>query len=217
MGPDMALLPHAIDTIREVAAIHAADAQKTGGAMRRVCTLCVFVGLALAVALGGGEALLAAQATTPAASPAAGCPATTEDENAAIARRWHEDVINRHDLAALDDLLAPTVPHDSGTFPDNPGPRAVLAALLTGFPDVHHTIEAVIAKDDLVVIRYRATGTHEGEFQGFAPTGKRVTWTGINIFRIECGRIAEVWSEVDGLGRVEQITGATPAAATPAP
>ena len=63
------------------------------------------------------------------------------------------------------------------------------------------------------MIRYRATGTHEGEFQGYAPTGKRVSWTGINIYRMECGRIAEIWSEVDALGRIEQListaTGAT--------
>ena len=79
----------------------------------------------------------------------------------------------------------------------------------------------MITEGDLVVIRYRATGTHAGEFQGYAPTGKRVTWTGINIYRIECGRIAEIWSEVDAQGRIAQLTGsataATPAAGTPTP
>jgi predicted ester cyclase len=154
-----------------------------------------------------------AQDATPAGSPPAGCPIMTEDENAAIARRWHEEAINTHDLTVLDELLAPNPPHDSATFADNPGPREVLGALLTGFPDVQHTVEAVITENDLVVIRYRATGTHEGEFQGYAPTGKRVSWTGINIYRMECGRIAEIWSEVDALGRIEQListaTGAT--------
>ncbi|MCA9880449.1 MAG: ester cyclase, partial [Thermomicrobiales bacterium] len=72
-----------------------------------------------------------------------------------------------------------------------------------------HTL--VIAQDDLVAIRYTSTGTHEGEFQGYAPTGKSITWTGANIYRIECGRIAEVWSEVDALGRIAQLTGTAPA------
>lgn len=175
--------------------------------------------LLFALVLLGGVTASHAQEATPAASPAA-CPATTEAENAAIARRWHEDVVNTHNLAALDDILAPDAPQDSATFADNPGPRQVLGALFTGFPDVRHEIEAVITDGDLVVIRYRATGTHAGEFQGYAPSGKQVTWTGINIYRIQCGRIAETWSEVDGLGRIAQMTGAeagaTPAA-TPAP
>ena len=160
-----------------------------------------------------------AQDATPAASPTDGCPTTTEEENAAIARRWHEEAVNHHDLAVLDAILAPDAVLDSATFTDNPGPRAVLGTLLTGFPDVRHTVEAVITEGDLVVIRYRATGTHAGEFQGYAPTGKSVTWTGINIYRIECGRIAEIWSEVDALGRIEQLTGAatgaTPTVGTP--
>ena len=47
-----------------------------------------------------------AQEATP-VSPPAGCPTTTEDENAAIARRWHEEAINHHDLTVLDEILAP--------------------------------------------------------------------------------------------------------------
>lgn len=150
-----------------------------------------------------------AQDATPAASPAA-CPTTTEEENAAIARRWHEDVVNAHDLSVLDEILAPTAALDSATFAENPGPQQVLGALFTGFPDVEQTIMAVIAQDDLVAIRYRTTGTHAGEFQGFAPTGKTITWTGTNIYRIECGRIADVWSEVDAVGRIEQMAPGTP-------
>ena len=121
----------------------------------------------------------------------------------------------------LDEILAPDPAHDSASFAANPGPRAVLGALLTGFPDVQHAIDAVITQGDLVVVRYTAAGTHAGEFQGYAPTGKSVTWTGINIYRLECGRIAAIWSEVDSLGRVAQLAstapGATRAAGTPTP
>jgi len=183
--------------------------------MRRLSVALAVVSLLVISAIGAMDRSVAAQEATPAASPPAGCPTTTEDENAAIARRWHEDVITNHDLTVLDEILAPDADHDSATFTDNPGPRAVLGALLSGFPDVRHTIEAVITEGDLVVIRYRATGTHEGEFQGHAPTGKPVTWTGINIYRVECGRIAEIWSEIDALGRIAQLTGSA-TAATPA-
>lgn len=159
-----------------------------------------------------------AQDATPAANPAT-CSTTSDEENAAIARRWHEEVINTQNLAVLDEILADDASQDSATFADNPGPRQVLGALFTGFPDVQHTVEAVVADGDLVVVRYTATGTHEGEFQGYAPSGETVTWTGMNMYRIACGRIAETWSEVDALGRITQMTGtgmATPAG-TPAP
>lgn len=149
------------------------------------------------------------------ATPAA-CPTTTVAENEALARRWHDDAINGGDLGVIDEIVSPDVIHHAGTFPDGQGPEAiksVLGFLHTAFPDTHHTIEQVIASDNFVVTRWSAQGTQQGEFQGIAPTGKTVTWTGINIFRIECGRIAEEWSEVDGLGRVAQLT----AAATPAP
>ena len=188
--------------------------------MRRLSVSLAVVSFLVMAAIATMGRSTTAQEATP-ASPPAECPTTTEDENAAIARRWHEEAINHHDLTVLDEILAPDASHDSATFSTNPGPRAVLGALLTGFPDVRHTVEAVITQGDLVVIRYTATGTHAGEFQGYAPTGKRVTWTGINIYRLECGRIAEVWSELDGLGRIAQLTGtataATPVAGTPTP
>jgi predicted ester cyclase len=189
--------------------------------MRRLSVALVVVSLLVIGTIASMVRSTMAQEATMAASPPAGCLTTTEDENAAIARRWHEDAINNHDLTVLDEILTPDAALDSATVPDNPGPREVLGILLTGFPDVQHTIEAVITEGDLVVIRYRAAGTHEGEFQGSAPTGKSVTWTGINIYRLECGRIAEVWSEVDALGRIAQLTGTgiavTPAASTPTP
>ncbi len=156
-----------------------------------------------------------AQDATLSASPAA-CPTTTEEQNAAIARRWHEDVMNNHDLSVLDEILASTSDFDPAGFPEDSGPKQVLGALLAGFPDVHQTVETIITQDNLVAIRYSSTGTHTGEFQGYAPTGKTITWTGMNFYEIACGRIADVWSEVDALSRLEQITGKTPMA-TPVP
>ena len=156
-----------------------------------------------------------AQDATPAASPTADCPTTTEAENAALARRWHEDAINNHDLAVLDEILTPTTDFDPAAFADDSSPQQVLGALLTGFPDMHHTVDLIAAQDDLVAIRYTATGTHTGEFQGYAPTGATITWTGMNFYEIACGRIADVWSEVDARSRSEQLAAA--AAATPTP
>ena len=63
-----------------------------------------------------------------------------------------------------------------------------------------------IAREDHVVERYTATGTQRGRLGDLPPSGRRATWTGINIFRIACGRIAEVWSEVDAVTRRRQLT-----------
>jgi steroid delta-isomerase-like uncharacterized protein len=173
--------------------------------MRRSLSLAVIAGCGLIAVIAASPAPLA---TAQDATPTADCPATTEEENEAIARRWHEDVINGANLDTLDEIVADDIIHHAGTFPDGVGTEAVktvLGVLLTGFPDVQHTIEQVLTDGEFVVTRWQADGTQTGEFQGHAPTGKSVTWTGINIFRIECGRIAEEWSELDGLGRLQQL------------
>jgi predicted ester cyclase len=158
---------------------------------------------ALASSGGGGSSGVAAQDATP-----TDCVEASAEENEAISLRWHEEVINGQNLDVIDEIVTPDVIHHAGTFPDGQGPDAielVLGMLLTGFPDAHHTVEQVISDGDRVVTVWRAEGTHEGEFQGYAPTGTHVTWTGINVFRFECGLIAEEWSEVDGLGRLRQM------------
>jgi steroid delta-isomerase-like uncharacterized protein len=142
------------------------------------------------------------------ATPAADCPTTTEDENEATALRWHDEAVNEGDLDVIDEIAAPDIIHHGGTVPDSVGTdgvKATLGMLRTGFPDVKHTIDKVITEDDLVVIMWTATGTQTGEFQGVAPTGKKATWTGVGVYRFECGKIVEDWSEVDGLGRLKQL------------
>src|SRR4029453_17441774 len=97
-----------------------------------------------------------AGAATAAASPPAECPVTTEDENVAIARAWHEEVINRRNPAA---------PHAAGGYPqvmDEAGVTAMMGDFLASFPDLSYTFDQFIVEDDLVVERYTATGTQEG-------------------------------------------------------
>ena len=79
------------------------------------------------------------------------------------------------------------------------------------------TVNAVLGEGDLVAVRWTYTGTHQGEFQGAAPTGRQATWSGISIFRIACGRIAETWSEADHLGRLQQLGLVPGGEATPEP
>jgi predicted ester cyclase len=78
-----------------------------------------------------------------------------------------------------------------------------------GFPDVISTIEDIIAEGDKVVARWRSHATHQGEYMGTPPTGKEVEFTGISVYRIEEGKIAESWTVEDQFGLMRQI-GAIP-------
>ena len=79
--------------------------------------------------------------------------------------------------------------------------RATLERLERGFAaafgDVHYRIDDLIAEGDRVVLRVETSGTHRAEFVGIPATGRRVTLTGIVIYRIAGGRIAESWAELD--------------------
>lgn len=138
------------------------------------------------------------------------------DQERALVRRYVEEVWNAGKLDAIDELLtADYVNHD----PMNPEvpPGAVGAKKLAtlyreAFPDINLRLEDVICEGDFVVDRWTATGTHKGSLFGVAPTGKRVTVTGITINRIANGRIAESWINWDNLGLMQQL-GAVPALA----
>jgi steroid delta-isomerase-like uncharacterized protein len=166
--------------------------------------------------LGISAMLLVGQAVAQVESPAPPeCPIKTAVENTVIARAWHDDVINRRNPAILQDILASDVVHHAaGGYPkvmDATGIAAMMAEFLTAFPDLRYTFDQFIVQDDYVVERYTAVGTQQGQFGDLPPSGRTATWTGINIFRIKCGRIVEVWSEVDAVGRRQQLMGATSA------
>jgi predicted ester cyclase len=77
------------------------------------------------------------------------------------------------------------------------------------FPDLHFTIEDIVAAEDKVAIRATVHCTHLGLFMGMPPTGKQAIWTGIDISRIAGGKIVELWAEYDYLGLMQQL-GAIP-------
>jgi predicted ester cyclase len=126
----------------------------------------------------------------------------------AFVKRHDEDVINRKDLSVLERDISPQyVDHASlpGFSPGLAGAEAMLSMLHTAFPDLQATIEDAIAEGDKVVVRKSWTGTHEGEFMGAAPTGKRVKFEGIVIWRIEDGLLAERWATIDRFALMQQL------------
>ena len=130
------------------------------------------------------------------------------EENKALVRRCIEEPWNQRRLETIDELVAPDyVNHD----PANPGVRSpqglkqLVSTFVAAFPDIHFTIEEQIAEGDKVVTRWTARGTHRGALQGIAPTGKSSTVTGISIWRIANGKLAEEWANWDTIGMLQQI------------
>jgi steroid delta-isomerase-like uncharacterized protein len=137
------------------------------------------------------------------------------EDNKALFRRWFEEVVNANDYSKVEELLAP---HYRAHFPgapdaiDRDGHKGMVELFAAAFPDWEEQIQDVVAERDRVVLRVTAGGTHEGEFQGIAPTGQTVTISGVGVARVENGRIAESWWEFDGLGLMTQL-GAVPVGA----
>ncbi len=129
------------------------------------------------------------------------------EQNKAIVRQAY-DAINRNDLDALDEMVASDVTdHDPapGQGPGLEGVKDYFSSLHAAFPDVHMDVEDMIAEGDKVVARISVSGTHQGEFMGIAPTGNRVTITGIDILRITDGKVVEHWGKFDDLGMMQQL------------
>jgi predicted ester cyclase len=123
------------------------------------------------------------------------------EENKALVRREQEELWNHTgDLDAAGDLFAPELADAA---------RQEAADFRRGFPDVVSTIEDLAAEGDRVAARWRARATHLGQYAGIPPTGKEVEFTGISMYRIEEGEIAESWTVEDDLGLMRQI-GAVP-------
>ena len=138
---------------------------------------------------------------------------TTEKTAKAVVRRYFE-AFNDRDEDRLRELLAEDVV-EHGVHREVHGVDDVVALLdahFEPFPDYAGSGETVLAEDDVVAVRYTASGTHSGEYRDVPPTGHEVEWTGMAMYRIEDDRIAEIWIEEDRLGLLEQLELAEPPA-----
>jgi steroid delta-isomerase-like uncharacterized protein len=136
----------------------------------------------------------------------------SEEENKAVVRRFAEEVLSGHNLDVVAEIFAENfVDHDPGEQDSAgkeigiEGAKAETEQFTTGFPDIRVSPEQIIAEGDKVVGRFTMTGTHTGTFLGIPPTGKSVNVTGIQVFRIADGKIAEAWLQIDRLGLLQQL------------
>jgi steroid delta-isomerase-like uncharacterized protein len=123
------------------------------------------------------------------------------EANKALIYLLFEEAFNRGNLAIVDEIFSPRFV-DHSTPDQGVGPQGVkdyFRSVRAGFPDMQVAVDALIAEGDRVAVRTIWRGTHMGEYEGVAATGKQVVRTMIQLFRIADGRILEEWNEGGGL------------------
>jgi predicted ester cyclase len=119
------------------------------------------------------------------------------EHNKAVIRRLIEEVLNGGQLEVIDELYAPEL---AGAA------RRWITPFRTSFPDVHMEVVDLIAEGDKVVGRFTCSATHLGAWLGHTPTGRHFERIDeVSIFRLRDGRIIQVWSLEDSLGRLQQL------------
>jgi len=133
-------------------------------------------------------------------------------------RRVFEEIWNRKNPDAADELIADNYVHHDSSSPAVPkgveGYKQFVRYYLAAFPDLHFTVEDEVAMGDTEATRWTVTGTHEGDLANLPRTGRRFSVTGMSIGRLENGKFVESWNNWDALGLMQQL-GALPAAAAP--
>jgi steroid delta-isomerase-like uncharacterized protein len=129
------------------------------------------------------------------------------EETKAIVERFWDEVWNKKNLAIVDELLPDNVIiHNFGAVVEGREAwKQSFTPFFAGFPDIKLTVEFPVTEGDKMVLRWTATGTHNGEFRGIPPTGKPVRIAGVAIYRVAEGKIVEGWSQPDTLGLLQQI------------
>jgi predicted ester cyclase len=127
---------------------------------------------------------------------------------AELVLRLHETLLQARDPAVVDDFFAPDfVSHNNppGFPPGVDGVKRFFETLGDAFPDIEVEIDELVVDGERVAAATTFTGTHDGEVFGIAPTGRRVSVTGIDIVRIAGGKIVEHRGLTDMAGLMRQL------------
>ncbi len=138
------------------------------------------------------------------------------DENLAVVSRIWNDVWNRGDMEASHEIfskdylghLPMVLIHGPDEF------NGLVSVYRVAFPDVHLSVEDAFAVGDRVSVRWVSRGTHMADMMGIPPSHNKIDVTGLSIFRMENGKVAEEWENFDALGMMQTI-GAIPSAGGP--
>jgi predicted ester cyclase len=133
----------------------------------------------------------------------------TAESAAELVRRLHTELLSARDPDVVDEFFAPGfVSHNNppGFPPGAEGVKRFFTMFRDAFPDVSVEIDEIVAEGERVAVATTFSGTHEGELMGLAPTGRRVSVTGIDIVRVSGGQIVEHRGLTDIVGLMRQLT-----------
>ena len=120
------------------------------------------------------------------------------ESNQALVMRYYREVIHQHQFAVLESLLGASSEFRQET-------REICAAYAAAFPDLEISVTEWIVTPERVVTRWKASGTHLGDFLGHAATHRRFFTSGIDIFSIAGGKIVDIWQEMNTLILLQQL------------
>jgi len=130
-------------------------------------------------------------------------------DNKEIARRVFEEIWNNQKVNVIDELMAADYVHHDAQSPEVAsgieGHKQFVSYYLNAFPDLHYTIEDLVAAGNTVAIRWTATGTHQGDLAGIPKTERQFSVTGMTIARVRDGKFVESWGNWDALGLMQQL------------
>jgi steroid delta-isomerase-like uncharacterized protein len=131
------------------------------------------------------------------------------EANKALVRRFAEEVWSKGNVDVAMDIFDPDyIRHDlrpGNPLPGPEGQKRIATDFRAAFPDIRMQTDLIVAEGDMVVMRWTAEGTNTGSWGKISPTGKRASFSGVNIFRIRDGKVVELWNHRDDLGLMQQL------------
>jgi len=130
-------------------------------------------------------------------------------ENKALVARFYDEVWDKGHVAVAHEVFADDyIRHDLRPGEALPGPAGqakIAEDFRRAFPDLRFGVDLIIGEGNIVAARWTATGTHTRKLGLLEPTGKRASFSGVNIFRFGNGKVVEIWNHRDDLGLMAQI------------
>lgn len=129
------------------------------------------------------------------------------ERNKNLIRAHYEATVNRFDPAAIDEQVGDDFfDHAAGMVLGPEGVKRHIQGMRAVFPDLHVTLEDLVAEGDRVAVRARWQGTHSTDFRGIPASRKRVEFSGMVFWHISDGKIKERWACVDLIGPLKEAS-----------
>jgi predicted SnoaL-like aldol condensation-catalyzing enzyme len=128
------------------------------------------------------------------------------EKNKKLVETLCKTVFQKHDFSKLDEIMKDDyIQHNPDTPQGKAGFKEFFEGIFEGLPDFSYTVKKIVAEGDIVMMYSTTTATHLGEWLGNPPTGNKLNFDVVDIFRIENGKIAEHWDVADTLKLFTQV------------